>query len=268
MVTKYGYIYETVCHDPGGRGILRNLPPPDLISVAAATLQANDVVIVTGFPIAGVGIGETDGPPGAARIAAMLRALGKKPLIVTDGLSADLVTGALSACAPGTPVLGLPLPGGRNAAPNLTADLVISIERPGRGADGHYRNMRGEIIDYMTADTDWLLDIAPSIAIGDGGNELGMALVNPRLSARMATHTLVSGISNWWAWGLCALMQAETGLALLPTDGEERQVLAACVAAGGVDGVSRKKEQTVDGLPFEESLKILRRLRERTPRPH
>jgi hypothetical protein len=46
---------------------------------------------------------------------------------------------------------------------------------------------------------------------------------------------------------------------------EERQILAACVAAGGVDGVSRKKEQTVDGLPFEESLKILRRLRERTP---
>ncbi|HWQ50729.1 MAG TPA: DUF4392 domain-containing protein [Terriglobales bacterium] len=267
MYDKYGYIYETVCHDPGGRGILCNLPPPDLVSVAAALLAAQNVVIATGFPTAGVGIGETDGPPGAARIAAMLTRLGKRPLVVTDGLSADLVAGALAACAPGTPVLGLPLPGGRQAAPGLAADLVISIERPGRGPDGHYRNMRGEVIDYMTADTDWLLDLAPSIAIGDGGNELGMAVVNPRLSARVATHMLAAGISNWWAWGLCALMQAETGLALLPEDFEERQVLAACVAAGGVDGVTRRKEQTVDGLPFEESLKVLRRLRERTPAP-
>ena len=243
---------------------MRNLPPPDLKAVAKAVLAAKDVIIVTGFPIAGVGVGETDGPPGAARIAAMLQKLGKRPKIITDGLSVDLVKGALSVCAPDVPVLTVPRQGGGALHKKLAADLVISIERPGRGADGHYRNMRGEIIDYMMTDTDWLLDIADSIAIGDGGNELGMWDINPKLSAKKATFTLVGGISNWWAWGLCALMQFETKINLIPSDDAEINVLAACVAAGGVDGVTRKKEPTVDGLPFEESLKVLQSLRSQT----
>ena len=73
--------------------------------------------------------------------------------------------------------------------------LVISIERPGMAADGHYYNMRGENISARCASFDYFLTLAncPTIAIGDGGNEIGMGNVadtSDRAEYNPARHRL------------------------------------------------------------------------------
>ena len=53
--------------------------------------------------------------------------------------------------------------------------LVISIERPGMAADGRYYNMSGEdITAHGIAEPYLVFAPCPTIAIGDGGNEIGM----------------------------------------------------------------------------------------------
>ena len=41
----------------------------------------------------------------------------------------------------------------RNFLSDFRPTHFISLERPGKAADGHYHNMRGEIIDNMIADS-------------------------------------------------------------------------------------------------------------------
>ena len=61
----------------------------------------------------------------------------------------------------------------------LQPTAVISIERPGLAEDGRYYNMRGEDITARCAFFDPFLTLAscPTIAIGDGGNEIGMGSI-------------------------------------------------------------------------------------------
>ncbi len=263
--------------DPGDRGLLGALPPPDLPGAVDALLEASRVLVVTGFPVASVGVGETDGPVGAAHIAHSLAALGKQVAMVTDRWSADLVRAACGFRAPGVEVELAPQQGAadwcRRLMERQKPDLVLAIERPGKGTDGHFHNMRGQVIDHLTADTDLLLQLAPcSLAIGDGGNELGMGAFSqqihsgvpqgPLICAQIAAdYPLTAGISNWWGWGIGALLSARTGRMLLPSDRQERETLACVVRAGGVDGVTGRQELTVDNLSLEENLQVLRQVR-------
>ena len=77
-----------------------------------------------------------------------------------------------------------------------------------------------------------------------------------------ADHALASGVSNWWGWGVEALLSRRTGRWLLPDDEQEKQLLSQVVEAGGVDGVTGKRQSSVDGLSLDENLQVLRRLRQ------
>ena len=93
---------------------------------------------------------------------------------------------------------------------------ALSIERCGRSADGAPRNMRGEDISAFTTPLDDLFLAGPwqRIAIGDGGNEIGMGSVPASLigahvahgetiaCATPADHLIVAGVSNWGAYAL------------------------------------------------------------------
>ena len=73
------------------------------------------------------------------------------------------------------------------------------------------------------------------------------------LRARIATvvsvdHLVVAGVSNWGAYGVVAALGRLTGGDLLHTPELERRLIAACVAAGACDGVTRRREPTVDSL--------------------
>lgn len=100
---------------------------------------------------------------------------------------------------------------------------------------------------------------ATTVGVGDGGNEIGMGRVRARLAregalvARIASvvpvdHLVVAGVSNWGAYGIVAQLGRLTGHRLLHTPADERRLIDACVAAGAIDGLTHRREPTVDAL--------------------
>jgi hypothetical protein len=136
-------------------------------------------------------------------------------------------------------------------------------------------NSRGLPIDDWTAPLHRLFERGTerpnrltTIGIGDGGNEIGMGLVPwedlvrrlPRKEAavipcRIATDwNIIAGTSNWGALALAAatVFLAGNTDALATLDAEfHRHLLEQMVTEGpAVDGIARRPNPTVDGLPF------------------
>jgi hypothetical protein len=165
---------------------------------------------------------------------------------------------------------------------------AIAIERCGRSADGPPRNMRGQDIGSYTAPLDDLFTAGPwdTIAIGDGGNEIGMGAISRSLIAghvahgetiacvTAARHLIVAGVSNWGAYALigalAALREDWRGTLLACLDETvDRAVLEAAVEHGpAVDGVSRRRTLTVDNLDIATHHRILRTVRTMVERGH
>ena len=55
-------------------------------------------------------------------------------------------------------------------------------------------------------------------------------------------------MSNWGRYGVAAALGRLTGLDLLHSPELERRLIEACVAVGACDGVTRRREPTVDSL--------------------
>jgi hypothetical protein len=83
-----------------------------------------------------------------------------------------------------------------------------------------------------------------------------------------ARHVVVAGVSNWGAYGIVVELARLSRRPLLHTAEEERQMVRACVAAGAVDGITRKREATVDALPLEAHagmVELMRLIQDSTP---
>lgn len=226
------------------------------------------VLIGTGFPV--VGTFETDGPVGAIALYEALEALGAEPLIACaaplsqciddEHRVLNLETWDIPAAAEQT----------RDHLAQLRPAAVISIERPGLASDNRYYNMRGEDISEHTACFDHYLNLAecPTIAIGDGGNEIGMgrirdtiAQLDIRPSVTDCDELLVADVSNWAAYGLIAFLGHWCGRDLL-ADIAPLNILHYLSRRGSVDGVTRENTLTEDGLPATEGAAVIEQLRE------
>jgi hypothetical protein len=258
--------------DPGGRGFAPFASTRQLAPAASELLHGQRVIVVTGFCIRAAMIGETDGPSGALAIADALRQLGKEVVLVSDVHSSGLL--AAGAALFGAPFATVELSLAQEQADRQIDELiasfrptqVLAIERPGNAADGHRYSMRGEILDDLVPAADRLLAARPAqrtIAIGDGGNELGLGGLRESLKARVAHGELIfcatpadyvipAGISNWGAYALVAALSLLAGRLLQRPPEHEHAVLAALVASGAVDGCTRRNELSVDGLPWAE----------------
>ena len=275
---------EAMRYDPGNRGLLANAPANPLDRLQEALTDIKGVVILTGFPVR-LGLhnftGETDGPLGAANLAYAFESIGVPVWLLTDEEAYWVVNAAVTRrgckCRP----LMLPrYEADEFVAAQLDAihpSHVLTIERPGKARDGHYHNMRGGIIDAMFVDASSIIEAArergiTTISIGDGGNEIGMGALAETLekyvphgeaicAREVADIALISGVSNWWGWGVSALLSRMYGINLLPSDDMERGMLHEMVLAGSVDGCTKKPEETVDNLPMEVHLGVLSNVR-------
>ena len=275
---------EAMRYDPGNRGLLANAPANPLDRLQEALQEITGVVILTGFPVR-LGLhnftGETDGPLGAANLAFAFESIGVPVWLLTDEEAYWVVNAAVTRrgckCRP----LMLPK---YEADEFIAAQLdaikpshVLTIERPGKARDGHYHNMRGGIIDAMFVDASSIIEAArergiTTVSIGDGGNEIGMGALAETIekyvphgeaicAREVADIALISGVSNWWGWGVSALLSRMYGINLLPSDDMERGMLHEMVLAGSVDGCTKKPEETVDNLPMEVHLGVLSNVR-------
>lgn len=280
------FLHEIRCilaSDPGGRGIGCRASEDDVAALARELRRMERALIVTGFPMkdaSGRVCCETDGPAGAADMAFALASAGIQTAAVTDETSLMQVRAAFDCRAPGARVYLLKKDDPA-AAERLVRDLapthIIAIERPGKAADGHFHTARGAVIDDMLSDTDLMYDLARrhgalSVAIGDGGNELGTGKCRQSVSRLIpgggviaafldADITLMAGVSNWWGWGVAAIVSAACGRDLLPGDAQEKRLMRALIASGAVDGVTKEPTLTVDALSLETNLDVLRELR-------
>lgn len=225
------------------------------------------VIIGTGFPVTTTF--ETDGPVGAIALYDTLETLGSRPIIacgppLSQSLSGDYRVLELTARNLENAQ--------REAEEQLLAlqpNVIVSIERPGLAADGCYYNMRGEDITERCAFFDPFITSAncPTIAIGDGGNEIGMGNIATAInsldinsSVTGCDELLVADVSNWGAYGLIALLGSWAGQDLLAQI-SPIEILDYLSARGSVDGVTRENTITEDGLDPAEGLQVIQQLR-------
>ena len=255
--------------NPRGMQTLQAALTPGYYYRAAHMLQniSGHVLIGTGFPVNHTY--ETDGPVGAIALYQAIESLGAMPILVCGAPLADAVSDDYHVHKI---TVGEPETSAREAQLVLDKyqpNLVISIERPGMAADGHYYNMRGENISARCASFDYFLTLAncPTIAIGDGGNEIGMGNVADTLtdlniipSATCCDELLIADVANWAAHGLLAMLSIISGKDMLAR-WDNLAILNYLSERGSVDGVTRENTLTEDGLNADISEQLINDLR-------
>ena len=238
---------------------------------ALAAAPAPRIGLITGFyvPLGSPPAAETDGPVGTALLAKGLEGVGISCRVATDEPCSSACAAALAGAEiSDVPVDALDIAELIEIWRRAGITHAISIERCGRAADGAPRNMRGLDIGSYTAPLDELFAAGPweTIAVGDGGNEIGMGSIPRSLIAQHvdhgatiacvtpARHLIVAGVSNWGAYallGALAALREEWRARLLSCLDEalDKAILQATVDHGpAVDGVSRLRTMTVDNL--------------------
>ena len=261
--------------DARGLGACRGLLPVDAYARAAAAIAAPSptrAMLLTGFPVGGYG--ETDGPPGTLAVGRILVELGWDVVTVACRTTDAVVRALLEDVGP----VEAADDAGRASKEACEAlrrkyspDLVVAIERPGLTADGRLMSMRGEDLTGVAAALDPLMRAPLTVAVGDGGNEIGMGALAPYLQAKglipgvsvtRAAHLLLADVSNWGAYGLVAMLDLVTGRDTLPDAATETRWIERLVAVGAVDGMTRSNTAMVDGHSMDVNAQILVRLRE------
>ncbi|WP_432408046.1 DUF4392 domain-containing protein [Wukongibacter sp. M2B1] len=263
------------------RGLDRARLVNELEEAAMELLSSSTVLILTGFVIRDSLTGETDGPIGAISLASSLEQLGKEVVLVTDIYTKDILYSCCSVKEVKASIEIVPLEKAEESCYELLKKYkpshVIAIERPGRAKDGRCYSMRGEDLSDLVPNTDFLFQKSkelgiPRLAIGDGGNEIGMGKISSIVTnfvdkgdkicaAIGADYLILAGVSNWGGHALSAALSILTNTMLLHDNTTEILLLKSIIASGSVDGCTKKSTLTVDGLSLEDNIYIFERIR-------
>ncbi|WDV46877.1 DUF4392 domain-containing protein [Clostridiaceae bacterium M8S5] len=254
----------------------------ELECICNELMKSKVIMIVTGFVIKDVLVGETDGPLGAVALANALLKLEKKVIIVTDKYSVDIV----KKCCLEVEIrnrIDIEIIKETDIEANSLALLkqyqpshIVAVERPGRAKDRCCYSMNGDDITHLVPNTDILFKYAKAmkivtIAIGDGGNEIGMGKISNYIREHVAygnlicsefssDYLIVAGVSNWGAHAIIAGLSIMCNKRLLHDIDTEKRLLYSMAECGAVDGVTKLKTPTVDGLSLEENISIIHEL--------
>lgn len=255
------------------------------------------MLVVTGFCVttdAGV-TAETDGPPGAIYLAAMLQAAGIEARVTSDTYGTPLLRAGLAVVGLEPDTLVEPaaenyshLVAVERVGPSHTTASIAAQYPSGDPRCNEFErlvptaehnvchNMRGVSIDAHTAPLHRLFESTSATTVGivDGGNEIGCGSIpwhvltravaqgsGATIACRIATtYTIVAGVSNWGAYGLgaaVAVLRGRRDVVEAWTAARQRTLIKAMVRDGGaVDGVTKRREPTVDGLPPDDYLAV------------
>jgi D-glutamate cyclase len=256
---------------------------------ALAASPAPRIGLITGFFVPGGDppAAETDGPAGAALLALGFVHAGLTCRLATDTLCQTACRVALDFAGASNVPIDAVAPGGStddvlDLWRRRGIDWVIAIERCGPGSDGHPRNMRGTDISAYAAPLDRLFSVGPwrTIAVGDGGNEIGMGRVPRHMIGRHvplgdiigcvvpADFLITAGVSHWGAYAMLAALAmlrsdwTESMLSILTPELDQSVVEALIRDGPAVDGVSLRREATIDALGMSVHHEVMVAIRE------
>lgn len=253
----------------GMERVRRHLKPGYCERAARLILENRGTVLIgTGFPVAGSF--ESDGPIGAIALYQVLSHLNYQPKFVCAPPLSKILFKRFDTCE--IPILTWDDSKkiARQILKNLNPVLVVSVERPGITENGRYYNLHAEDISAFTAKYDLFFNYAacPTIAFGDGGNEIGMGNVYELLgdmsiipSVTTCDELVISTVSNWGVYGVIALMGYRLKKDLLNLIHTET-IAGDLLANGSVDGVTSRRELSEDGFPINVGVTIIQQLRE------
>ena len=149
--------------------------------------------------------------------------------------------------------------------------MFIFVEKCGRCSDGTCRSMRGiNLTPYTAAVFSEYREINPtavSFGVGDGGNEIGCGnfefpgLIPRSIKCVVPTDgTLLCDISNLGALLLSRYIVMPGHLEYFQENLTEREFVQLLVENGAVDGVLARRVVSVDGMDFEEYMRICKEL--------
>jgi hypothetical protein len=232
---------------------------------------------------------------GAASLArSLVLAYGAKPVLLVNEADVAATSAALIAaglyCRSLEAALDLPVtaavvavPSDDAAAGRLAEELLartrprafVAIERPGANERGHYHSGGGLRLTDHCGRVDLLVPIlreraVPTIAIGDGGNELGCEAIRDDVlrivpnAARCACpcggtlvpatrvdHLVMASISNWGAYAVEACLAAiEKRPELLHDGAVDARIHEACAMAMANNGAPNLLDPGSDAVPL------------------
>jgi hypothetical protein len=262
---------EDIILSHGSRGMdqLRAFLPAGYCDRAARLILANKgrVLIGTGFPVGGSF--ETDGPIGAIALYRVLEHLGHEPVFGCAPPISKVLAGGFRTLE--VPILSWEAtePVVKSALADMRPVLIVSIERPGVARDGRYYNMRGRDISDALAKFDLFFKLCdcPTLAVGDGGNEIGMGNVYAAVSqldiipsVTTCDELVIATVSNWGVYGIIAALSRERGQDLFGRF-DPVEIVRYLVDRGAVDGKTGYAECSEDGFPLAVGLTVIQRLR-------
>jgi hypothetical protein len=267
--------------------------------LAGRLKEGSLVYIITGFILLPHGHPETDGLVGSMLLArSLVTAFGAKPLIICPEECLPILKNL-------APVAGLHLynsikelltyPIAVGAVPftkdraeaagqaqSLIAEglpaAVISTEAPGANARGVYHNATGKDVTDLEAKSDILFEILQqkgvlNIAIGDLGNEIGMAAISETLKTYIpygagtteqdsiavvsaADHLITATVSDWGANALIAALALVMGtISIMHSEDIEREAIVTASRAGAVD-MYGWLSPAIDGMGVDVNMSI------------
>jgi hypothetical protein len=260
-------------HSRRGIDTVQQALTPGYCQRAAEMLINNPgtILIGTGFPVGGSF--ETDGPIGAIGLYRVLEQLNYRPIFVCAPPISRILNQTYATHE-------LPIRGWEdsldlvaNVLTQTTPSVIVSVERPGISHDGRYYNMRSQDITDQVAKFDifFRLSHCPTLAFGDGGNEIGMGNLIDELenlpiipSVTTCDELVISTVSNWGVYGVIAAMSHLLGRDLFNFFDIEL-ILDYLVTNGSVDGLTTRPDYSEDGFPISVGLSIIDKLRNGFP---
>ena len=275
-------------------------------------VDKNDVVLImTGFRTPPLYIQETDGPLGAASLARAIDiCLGGKPIIITEPVSTSLriskavVRGVGLSVIPtkeiskesykhSASIIGFTIDeekakeNAKRVLDELNPSTVIAIEKAGRNSKNVYHNQSGLDISKYHAKVEHVITEAQkrgilTIGIGDGGNEVGMGVIEDivrkhvpygdvcqcpckgGIAATSKVDVLVTAaISNWGGYALSGMLARMCNKPNgLHTQENEDLMFTLAISEGAIDGDKGIVERSADNVEIDIHKSVLALIRQ------
>jgi hypothetical protein len=277
----------------------------------ADRVKPGDIVIfLTGWYLPMYMIGENDGPPGSAGLARAINfGLGATPIVFSESGHLDIIKASFQGAGfrmmddlkEARKILrrayvAAPLSPRMNEAQSLDIigrcldelkpSAIIAVEKSSPNAAGRNHSLPGRDITPINAKYHLMVEEARrrgilTIGCGDGGNEIGMGIVQEEVKKYLATggkcycgcgggaaamtqtdHLVVGFISNWAAYGIEAVLALLLQRHEVMHNGEiEGRVLELTANAGSAGPPYGFSEMGVDELPARFNIHLVEQLK-------